>query len=164
LDYFSGAKRALNSNKKLIIGTAVVLLLFAGVIFGPKALSSFKEFRANALAAGKARAKPVPEPNLPPLLKEADMIGSIWNVRIKGFVLKVTFNADGKAIAGSDNIVVRQLAKAKYGVESLPGKWRIDGAKLTVSTTFEGKEVSTDLTISGTKLISKEGAAITRVK
>jgi hypothetical protein len=49
-------------------------------------------------------------------------------------------------------------------VESLPGKWRIDGAKLTVSTTFEGKEVSTDLTISGTKLISKEGAAITRVK
>jgi hypothetical protein len=148
----------------MIIGTAVVLLLFVGVIVGPKAFSGFMEFRAKALANNKVAAKQAPEPILPPLLKEADLIGSIWNVSIKGFTLKVSFNADGQAVAGSDNMVVRQLAKAKYGVESLPGKWRIEGPKLYVSTTFEGKEVKTDLTISGTRLISKEGMPVVRVK
>jgi hypothetical protein len=78
--------------------------------------------------------------------------------------LKVTFSANGQAIAGSDNMVVRQLAKAKYGVDSLPGKWRIEGSKLSISTSFEGKEYTTDLTISGTKLISKQGVPIVRVQ
>ncbi len=156
---------AMSGNKMLVLCTALMLLLFLGVIFGPQAFSSFNEFRANAMAAAaKTAEKAAPEPILPPLLKEADMVGSVWNVKIKGFVLKVSFAADGNAVASSDSIIVRQLAKAKYGVESLPGKWRIEGPKLIVSTTFEGKEVKTDLTISGTKLISKEGAEVVRVK
>lgn len=148
----------------MVIGTVVVLVLFVGIIFGPKAFDSFSTFRAKALAKGKVAAKQAPEPILPPLLKEADLIGSIWNVQVKGFTLKVSLNAGGQAVAGSDNMIVRQLAKTRYGVESLPGKWRIEGPKLHVSTSFEGKEVSTDLVISGTKLVSKEGAPIVRVK
>jgi hypothetical protein len=148
----------------MILGTVVVLLLFVGLIFGPKALSAFMAFRAQAIANGRAAAKPVPEPILPPLLKESDMIGSVWNVTIKGFTLKVAFNANGQAIASSDNIIVREMAKSSYGVESLPGKWRIEGPKLLVSAVFQGKEYSTALTISGTKLVSKEGVPIVRVR
>ena len=98
------------------------------------------------------------------VFKESDMIGSVWNVTVQGFTLKVTFSANGQAVAGSDNFLVRQMAKSKYGVDALPGKWRIEGPKLLLSTTFDGKDYNTELTISGTKLISKEGVPIVRVQ
>jgi hypothetical protein len=155
----TGVGHTVSSNKQLIIGTAAVLLLLVGFISGPKVISAFR-----AKAAGNAPAKQTAEPILPPLLKEADLIGSVWNVTVQGFTLKVSLNANGQAVAGSDSMIVRQLAKAKYGVESLPGKWRIEGPKLMVSTSFEGKEFTTALTISGTNLVSKEGVPIVRVK
>ena len=154
----------MSNDKKLVLGTVIVLLVFAGIIVLPKTVSSFSGFGAAKTAAKPAKvAKPAPEPILPPLLKEADIIGSVWNVTVKGFTLKVSFSAEGKAVASSDNLLIRKMAKAKYGVESLPGKWRIEGPKLIVSTTFEGKDYTTELTISGTKLVSKEGVPIVRV-
>ncbi len=151
----------MDSNKRVIFSVVGVVLLLAAFVGGPKAISAY---RANAAAGGKTAAAQAQEPLLPPLLKEADMIGSIWNVTIQGFTLKVSFNANGQAVAGSDSMMVRQLAKAKYGVDSLPGKWHIEGPKLILNTSFDGKEYTTELIISGTKLVSKQGVPIVRVK
>ena len=148
-----------DSNRQTIISVAAVFLLLVGFVAGPKAISAFR-----GKAAAKGAVRQPQEPLLPPLLKEADMIGSVWNVTIQGFTLKVTFSANGQALAGSDSMLVRQLAKSTYGVESLPGKWRIEGPKLLLNTAFQGKDYSTELTISGTKLISKEGLPIVRVQ
>lgn len=152
----------MSDNRQMIFITAAVLLLVFGFLAGPRAISAF---RAKSAANGKAAvAKQAAEPLQPPLLKEADMVGSVWNVTIEGFTLKVSFNANGQAVAGSDNMLVRQMAKAKYGMDSLPGKWHIEGPKLVLNTTFAGKDYSTELTISGTKLISKQGVPIVRVQ
>ncbi len=150
---------SMDSNKQTIVIIVVVALLLVGFIAGPKIISTL---RGNAAAGGGA--KQVQEPILPPLLKEADMIGSVWNVTIQSFTLKVTFSANGQALASSDNMMVRQLAKARFGVDSLPGKWRIEGPKLLLNTNFDGKDYATELTISGTKLLSKQGVPVVRVQ
>lgn len=154
----TGVDFTVDSDRQKVVIITVVVLILVGFIAGPKAISAFR-----GQATANSTAKAAPEPLLPPLIKEADMIGSVWNVTVQGFTLKATFSANGQAVVGSDSMIVRQMAKAKYGVDSFPGKWRIEGPKLILSTTFEGKDVSTTLTISGTKLISKEGVPIVRV-
>ncbi len=149
----------MDSDRQRIVIITVVVVILIGFIAGPKAISAF---RGQATAAGNAKA--ASEPLLPPLIKEADMVGSVWNVTVQGFTLKATFSANGQAVVSSDSMIVRQMAKTKYGMDTFPGKWRIEGPKLILSTSFEGKEVSTTLTISGTKLISKEGVPIVRVQ
>ena len=149
----------MDSDKQRNIIITVVVLILIGFVAGPKAISAL---RGQAAAGGKV-AQAAAEPLQPPLIAEADMVGSVWNVTVQGFTLKATFSANGQAVVGSDSMIVRQMAKAKYGMESFPGKWRIEGPKLILSTTFEGKDVSTTLTISGKKLISKEGVPIVRV-
>lgn len=152
---------SVDSNKQTITIIAVVLILLGGFLAGPRIISTV---RAGAVSNAKTVAAQAAEPLQPPLLKESDMIGSVWNVTIQSFTLKVTFSANGQAVASSDNFLVRQMAKSKYGVDALPGKWRIEGPKLLLSTTFDGKDYNTELTISGTKLISKEGVPIVRVQ
>jgi hypothetical protein len=149
-----------DSNKQTVIIIVAVLVLLAGFVAGPKVITALRS-RAVAANSGAGQAS---EPLQPPLLKEVDMIGSVWNVTIQGFQLKVSFSANGQAVATSDNMLIRQMAKARYGMDSISGKWRIEGPKLLLNTSFEGKDVSTVLTISGTKLISKEGVPIVRVQ
>jgi len=150
---------SVDSNKQVIITIVVVLLLLVVFMAGPQVITMMRAgASANGTPAGPA------EPLQPPLIKEADMIGSVWNVTVQGFTLKVAFSAGGQAVATSDSMILRQMVKAKYGMDSLAGKWRIEGPKLLLNTSFEGKDISTELTISGTKLISKQGVPIVRVQ
>jgi hypothetical protein len=107
---------------------------------------------------------PAPVTAGPPLLNKTNLVGSIWEVSVSGLPVNVALEPDGKATASSDNMVVRQLAKAQIGSETLSGTWDVDGAKLTVKTKIKNKEQTTDLVIRGNQVYSKDDVPIVRKK
>lgn len=102
-----------------------------------------------------------PKPgSLPPLLNEGNLPGTMWEVEPKkGVKIQVTLNAGGQALAHTDNKLVQQFA----GTDTLPGTWSVNGAKLSVATTFKDKEYKTDLDIIGDK-VYKDGIEIKRLQ
>ncbi|HPO13556.1 MAG TPA: hypothetical protein PLI09_08940 [Candidatus Hydrogenedentes bacterium] len=102
-----------------------------------------------------------PKPgSAPPLLNEGNLVGTVWEVEPrKNIKIKVTLNAGGDAVATTDNELVKKLA----GTDTLAGKWSVNGAKLNVSTFFQGKDIKTDLDIIGDRVF-KDGREIVRIQ
>ncbi len=97
----------------------------------------------------------------PPLLNAQNLPGSVWEVEPrKGVKVSVTLNAGGTATAFTSNPLVKQFA----GTDTLSGSWSVDGAALNVSTNFQGKDVSTKLTISGDKVFADGGIPVVRLR
>jgi hypothetical protein len=137
-------------NKQLLIGFGVVLAI--GLVF-PIVAATLKQYRmatAPAPQAAPGAPKPACDPgSTPPLLTEANMIGSVWEVEPqKGIKVQVTLNPGGQAVAHSDNMLVKMMA----GTDTLSGSWSVSGTKMHVSTNFQGKDVATDLNIVGDKV------------
>ncbi len=104
--------------------------------------------------AGGGGGAPVEAPtNLePPYWNNSNFAGTRWEVRIRNIPVQVQFNAGGQAIAHTDNAMVKMMA----GTDTLPGTWNIDGSTLTLTASFQGKDMKTTATISGRQIFSTE--------
>ena len=141
----------MDGNKKVWIGAAVALVLFLGFPIGMQV----------ARMTGPAPKIAMPEKLDPPLLNAKNLPGTVWEVEPqKGIKVVVTMNAGGTAVAVATNPLVRQLV----GTDTMSGSWSVNGAKLNVSTVFQGKSYTTDLTISGDKLYSSSGIPVVRIR
>ncbi len=111
--------------------------------------------------AGPPPAVAAPTTLEPPLLNAQNLVGSMWEVEPrKGVKVSVTLNSGGTATAFTANPLVKQLA----GTDTLSGTWSVDGAALNVSTHFQGKDLSTKLTISGDKVYADGGIPVVRLR
>ena len=141
----------MDGNKKIWIGAAVALVVFLALPIGLQA----------ARMAGPAPTVAMPAVLEPPLLNADNLPGTVWEVEPqKGIKVVVTMNAGGAAVAVATNPLVRQLA----GTDTVTGSWSVSGPKLKVSTTFRGKNYTTDLTISGDKLYAPNGIPVVRIR
>lgn len=133
------------------IGAAVALVVFLGFPIGLQV----------ARMAGPAPTVEMPKVLDPPLLNADNLPGTVWEVEPqRGIKVVVTMNAGGTAVAVATNPLVRKLV----GTDTLPGSWSVDGAKLKVSTTFQGKNYASDLTISGNNLYAPNGIPVVRLR
>lgn len=82
----------------------------------------------------------------PPLLNEANLIGSEWMVKVEHYKIKVTLQPGGICYA------YHPMAKSLIGLDYIEGKWWIQGDRLYISTVFAGNEYSVSLKIAGTNL------------
>lgn len=143
---------------------AVAAIVLLGVVLAlPVWAPLLKQGNAPGAPPGSAQpedaGKPTP-PDIAPLLDEASLTGSVWEVEPKpGVKIQVTLNAGGQAVAKTDSFLVKQFA----GTDTLTGTWKVDGAKLHVATNFKGKDVETDLVIAGDKIYA-EGKPIPRIR
>lgn len=87
-----------------------------------------------------------PEILEPPLLNEANLIGSEWMIVVEQYKIKVTLQPGGICYA------YHPMAKALIGMDYIEGKWWIQGDRAYVSTTFGGNEYSVSLKIAGNNL------------
>lgn len=141
----------MDGNKKIWIGAAVALGVFLALPIGLQA----------ARMAGPAPKVAMPAVLEPPLLNADNLPGTVWEVEPqKGIKVVVTLNAGGSAVAVATNPLVRQIV----GTDTMAGSWSVSGAKLMVSTTFQGKNYATDLTISGDKLYAPNGIPVVRIR
>ena len=143
-------------NKFAVVAIALVGIVLTLPLWAPLVN------RGSAPPPPKAAAKPEKPkpPDIPPLLNEGNLTGSVWEVEPKpGIKIKVTLNPGGQAVAMTDNPLVKQLA----GTSTLPGTWRVSGAKLHVATKFQGKDIATDLVIAGDKIYA-DGVPIPRLR
>ncbi len=141
-------------NNKLLIGFAVLViaLLAAPMIMQvvrPKTMAT-NAGGGNAPAAQSGPAG-LPEgwpPEIldPPLLNEANLVGSEWMIMIEQYKIKVTLQPGGIYYA------FHPMAKTLIGMDYIEGKWWIQGDRLFVSTTFAGNEYSVNLKIAGNNL------------
>jgi hypothetical protein len=133
------------------IGAAVALVVFLGFPIGLQV----------ARMTGPAPKVEMPKVLEPPLLNADNLPGTVWEVEPqKGIKVVVTMNAGGAAVAVATNPLVRQLV----GTDTMTGSWSVSGPKLKVSTTYQGKNYATDLTISGTKLYAPNGIPVVRIR
>ena len=86
------------------------------------------------------------EINQPPLLNEANLIGTEWQVQVEQFKIKVTLDAGGVCYA------THPLAKNITGMDYLEGRWYVNYDKFYVTTFFGGREYNAELKISGSNL------------
>ena len=150
--------KQLNEHKVLTVTLCLLSVLIAVAVI-------MMQFMKPAPLKKADKEQPaVPAKLGPPLLNKTNLTGSIWEVSVQGIPVNVTLEADGKATASSDNMLVRQLAKAQIGSETLSGTWDVDGAKLTVKTKIKNKEQTTDLVIRGDQIYSKDDVPIVRKK
>lgn len=131
----------MEDNKFLII-FAVVLVGFLGF---PIVMQVVKGKPATQGAAVTADA-PAPPPKTPPLLNEANLINSEWQVNVENYKVKITLGPGGIAYA------THPMAKQVMGMEYLEGRWTINYDKIHVSTSFGGADYSVDLEIMGDKV------------
>lgn len=108
---------------------------------GSAATGSYAASPASANSAAQ-----YPELNEPPLLNEANLIGTEWQVQIEQYKIKVTLSAGGICYA------THPLAKAITGMDYIEGRWRVENNKFFVSTALAGQEKSVELRIAGNHL------------
>ena len=128
----------------LIFGT--VLIAFLGL---PIVMQTVRGEKAAPAAAGTAAvgvANPAQPAKEPPLLNEANLIGSEWEANIEGFPVKVSISAGGVAYA------YHPMAKQMFGVESIEGRWQVNYDKVTLSMPMGGQTHEFKFEISGTRL------------
>ncbi|HNZ49076.1 MAG TPA: hypothetical protein PLY90_10960 [Candidatus Hydrogenedentes bacterium] len=101
-------------------------------------------YSASPASAGSATQ--FPELNEPPLLNEANLIGTEWQVQVEQYKIKVTLSAGGICYA------THPLAKAITGMDYIEGRWRVENNKFFVSTALGGQEKSVELRIAGNNL------------
>ena len=131
----------MEDNKFLII-FAVVLV---GLLGFPIAMQAVKGKPA-AQPGAAATNEPAPPPSMPPLLNEANLINSEWQVTVENYKVKITLGPGGIAYA------THPMAKQVMGIEYLEGKWSVNYDKVHVATSFGGTDYSVDLQIIGDKV------------
>lgn len=99
---------------------------------------------------GKPKAPPVKLE--PPLLTEASLINTQWEIKISGFKARITLLAGGKAVAETDSAMLG----------TIQGVWKVNGPDITVTATAMGQTKTTTLKISGSNIIV-EGKPIKRL-
>ncbi len=149
-------------DNRLLIGFIVFLVAF--LVF-PIAMQKVRQSQgpegeqSQGTSSTPARgATENPELNQPPLLNEANLIGTEWMVQVEQYKVKITLAAGGVCYA------THPLAKAITGVDYLEGRWRVEYDKLHVSTSFGGQEHAVTLKISGNNLYYMEGARHERIQ
>ena len=90
---------------------------------------------------GKPKAPPVKLE--PPLLTEANLINTQWELNISGIKAKVTLLAGGKAVAETNSTMIG----------TIQGTWKVDGADLIVTATVMGQTKTMKLKISGSNIL-----------
>jgi len=140
-------------NNKVLIGFAVLVIALLGA---PMIMQVVRPQTATGNAGGgigtqNSQPGGLPEgwpPEIlePPLLNEANLIGSEWMVMVEQYKIKVTLQPGGICYA------YHPMAKTLIGIEYIEGKWWIQGDRLYVSTTFAGNEYSVSLKIAGNNL------------
>jgi hypothetical protein len=89
------------------------------------------------------KPKPPPVKLEPPLLTEASLINTQWEISMSGVKAKITLLAGGQAVAETDIAMLR----------TLQGTWKVNGADLTVTATAMGRTETKVLKISGYNII-----------
>ena len=142
---------------KVLIGFFVFLVAF---LLLPVVVQQAPEGSGDGAEPGQSQ-KPVPEaPELsqPPLLNEANLIGTQWQAQIDQFVVKISVAPSGVLYA------THPLAKSLTGADYLEGRWRVDYDKVYVSFSLSGREFSTVFKISGSNLYFVEGVKYNQVE
>lgn len=151
-------------DNRLLIGFFVFLAAFLVFPIAMQKVRQMQTQESGAAATGstqvdaKKSAANIPELNQPPLLNEYNIVGTEWQVQVEQYKIKITVYAGGVLVA------THPLAKAITGMEYLEGRWRFEGDKFIVSTSFGGKEYGATLKVSGDKLYYVEGDKYELVK
>lgn len=135
----------MEDNKFLLVFGAV-LVVFLGF---PIVMQAARGGKPTATAAGTpvAGAEAAAQPaKAPPLLNEANLVGSEWEADVQGFPIKVTVAAGNVVYASSP------MAKQLYGVDFVEGRWHVNYDKMNMVVSFGGKEYQFDFEIIGDKL------------
>ncbi len=152
-------------DNKLIIGFIIFLVavLILPIVVQQMRLSQSTEgASAEAGSATPAASEDSltsnPEVNQPPLLNEANLIGTEWQVQVEQFKIKVTLDAGGVCYA------THPLAKNITGMDYLEGRWYVNYDQFYVTTAFGGKEYNAVLKISGSNLYYIEKGKYTKME
>ncbi len=95
---------------------------------------------------GKTSQSSKPEYNQPPILNEASLTGTSWQVLIQGYTVKLSFGPGGTAY------VTHPMTKALTGQDYIEGRWRVEGNTVYVDFAVGAQEVHQMIRISGDKL------------
>lgn len=138
-------------NKKILIIFFVVLFLIIGVPL-LAALKPIIMYQLSTSSVEETKSAPKPPP-APPLLNEANLVGTAWVVKHPSIPCPVTIrlNAGGQAVA-SVPPEFAPLARQFIGTDTLVGRWSVAGAKLIASVDFQGKTHSVECEIIGDKI------------
>jgi hypothetical protein len=104
---------------------------------------------AGQYQSGSASADPLaqyPELSQPPLLNEANLIGTEWQLQLEQYKFKVTLSAGGVCYG------THPLVKAITGMDYIEGRWRVEGNKFHIRASLGGQEYVQELTIAGSNL------------
>lgn len=140
-------------SNKLLIGFVVVVVAFlafpivANKMKAQNAATSSSSGGASQSALTDPKAA-YPELNQPPLLNEANLVGTEWQVQIEQYKVKVTLAAGGVAYA------THPMAKALTGLDYVEGHWRLQYDKIQVNASLGGNEREIELRIAGSKVYS----------
>jgi len=129
------------------------LILFVGVPYLGQMAKKERAGEAETIAPVKGEKPNAPPVKLePPLLTEASLTNSQWELTISGIKARVTLLAGGKAVAETDSSIIG----------TIQGTWSVKGPDLTVTATAMGQTKTTTLKISGSNIIV-EGKPIKRL-
>ncbi len=142
-------------SNRLLIGFVVLVVAFLAF---PIVVNKMKVQNAastpaaatagTATAAAASAQATYPELKEPPLLNEQNLVGTVWQVQVEQYRVKITCAAGGVAYA------THPMAKALTGMDYIEGRWRIQYDKLFVNTSLGGNEMAMELRIAGSKLYS----------
>ncbi len=140
-------------NNKVLIGFAVLVI---ALLAAPMVMQVVRPQSTTPAGDGTSPTAQPSRPGLPPgwppeimdppLLNEANLIGSEWMIMVEQYKVKVTLQPGGICYA------YHPMAKTLIGMDYIEGKWWIQGDRLFVSTIFAGNEYSVSLKIAGNNL------------
>jgi hypothetical protein len=154
----------MDSNKFLIGFMALLVAFLALPIVANKAKAKSPAAPGttvtSAIAAPARAAGRFPELDVPPLLNEANLVGTQWAVEVQGYRAKLSI------VAGGIGYITHPMAKALTGMDYFEGRWRVEGSHLYITANAAGREMNYDLRIAGDKLynIIKRGKALDELK
>ncbi len=147
----------MDSNKVLVMSVlSVVAFLAFPIVAGKVRAQNATATASSAAATGTAQPVPgdpktaFPELGQPPLLNEANLIGSNWQVQVDQYKIKVTLAAGGVAWA------THPMAKALTGMDYAEGRWRVQYDKMFVNASLGGNDYAIELRISGSKIYAMD--------
>ncbi|MCX5759059.1 MAG: hypothetical protein NTU83_11235 [Candidatus Hydrogenedentes bacterium] len=120
------------------------LILFIGFPYlGQLAKRGAADSAGGAVQTKDAKPKPPPVKLEPPLLTEANLINTQWEINISGIKARVTLLAEGKAAAETDSKMIGNIQ----------GTWKVNGADLIVTASAMGQTKTVTLKISGSNIL-----------
>lgn len=135
----------MEDNKFLLVFGAV-LVVFLGLPMVMQAVRGGESTAPPSVAPAAAMEPPAQPSKEPPLLNEANLIGSEWETDIQGFPVKVSISAGGVAYA------YHPMAKQMFGVDYIEGRWQVNYDKVVLSMPMGGQTHEFKFDINGTRL------------